>query len=344
MRLHCGRFRHVALVASMVTGLLALAGPSHGYVGDYESTYWRAWIMVGRGKWGDAAKSARTSLAHMAKRYGIVEKQIARFEERAGSASPEDQAALRQELGFLAQRLTWMGIRKSDNEWIVAEAAKPDAGVLPYIQEDAALSVTLYQQATLYQVRAANYEQLRRRFDEADVYHQEALRRWDDAAKQLGDRLAALRAQVSGREPSAAERARLAFLEEWADRYSETAAGLRSEYERLRDPRALVANGLFYRQRARLYEDDPDAEFRSVYRVRIQLYFDKALWRCRQLLDTRDADSSLKALESSLGKDQPDPEGEPCPASFYDAVTEEYKMYTYFYEFWREGATSISID
>mgnify|MGYP000865445778 CR=1 FL=1 len=344
MRFIQARFGHAARVAFMVVGLLGFAGPSHGYMGDYESTYWRAWIMVSQGKWSDAAKSARISLAHMAKRYGIVEAQMARFEERAATASPEDRAALRQELGFLAKRLAWMDVRKNGNEWIVAEAEKPGAGVLPYIQEDAALVVSLYQQATLYQVRAANYEQRRGRFDEADAYHQEALRRWDDAAKQMGDRLAALRAQVSGREPSAAEAARLAFLEEWAGRYADTATGLRSEYERLRDPRALVANGLFYRQRARLYEDDPDSEFRSTYRARVQFYFDKALWRCRQLLDRRDADPSLKALESSLDKEQPDPEGEPCPASYYDAVTEEYKMYTYFYEFWREGATGISID
>jgi len=325
----------------VVMAMAWLCSAAHAYVGDYESTYWRAWLKIGQARYSDAAKSARVSLLHMGKRYGIVRDQVALFRERADSADPQLRAQIQMELAFLAKRLAWMDTRKADNEWIISEASRDGAGALPAIASDVAVTLELAHQAVVRQFRAARLEQLQGNFDAADAQHQEALELWDKAALETAARLQSVETAVAGHQPSAEEQARLTYLREWSRRYADTASGLRAEYEAMRDPQRLVNRGLFYRQRAELYAD---GQFRTTYRDRATFFFSKARWRCQRIIDDRHAPEYTVRLERLLGTEDPDVPGEPQPAQFYDAVMEEWKMYTYFSEYWREDATNINIE
>jgi len=346
--MHLGRRLHrVSLPGVLLASLAALviAPPAEAYVGDYESTFWRAWIMVGKGSPKSAAKSARVSYdGHMLKRYRIVNAHVDKYSEMAKSGTPEERVAAETEVGALKKRLEWMDVRGEGNQWIKQQYELPDHGALPHIQEDAALLVQLYHDAALRQVRAAEYEQRRERYDEADEFHREALFLWDQAAKKMARRLADLESDVGDREAAGPQKARLNFLRQWSAWCDRTAKGLRSEYEADLDPRRIVNKGLFYKQRVWLYADDGDGEFVSAYKKKAEFLFGKAHWRCEQLIENGEADPGIRRLARQLDGDDPDPPGQPIPAEFYDAVAEEYKMFTYFKEFWRDGATSINID
>ena len=110
------------------------------------------------------------------------------------------------------------------------------------------------------------------------------------------------------------------------------------------DPQTLIDRGLFYRQRYELYKRSGYGDFGSVYADRVGFFFDKARWRCQRLIDERKGDDRIERLLWALDREDPDPPGEPVPAEFYDAVMEEWKMYTYFKEYWREDARNINID